>query len=68
MISNRRRIQLLIGVVSILLIWISSNLNWGKDNWKGMLEADAKGYYAYLPATFIYQDLNFGFFDERARA
>ena len=43
---------------------ISSNLNWGKDNWKGILESDAKGYYAYLPAVFIYQDLNFGFLEE----
>ena len=43
---------------------ISSNLNWGKDNWKGILESDAKGYYAYLPSVFIYQDLNFGFLEE----
>lgn len=43
---------------------ISSNLNWGKDNWKGILESDAKGYYAYLPAVFIYQDLNFSFLEE----
>jgi hypothetical protein len=39
-------------------------LNWGEEKWKGMLEADAKGYYAYLPAIFIYGDLNFGFFDK----
>ena len=43
---------------------ISSNLNWGKDFWVGIIEADGKGYYAYLPAIFIYDDLNFGFFDE----
>lgn len=48
--------------VGIILLFASSNLNWGGDNWKSMLEADAKGYYAYLPAIFIYQDLNFGFF------
>ena len=53
----------IIGIVLILTI-ISSNLNWGEKKWKGMLEADAKGYYAYLPAVFIYNDLNFGFFDE----
>src|SRR5690606_38977807 len=28
------------------------------------LESDAKGYYAYLPAIFIYNDLNFGFLEE----
>jgi len=41
---------------------VSANLNWSKDSWKHVIEADAKGYYAYLPATFIYRDLNFGFF------
>ncbi len=47
----------------MLMTIVSSNLNWGKEHWKGILEADAKGYYAYLPALFIYNDLNFGFFD-----
>ena len=28
------------------------------------MESDAKGYYAYLPAVFVYEDLHFGFFDE----
>jgi hypothetical protein len=42
---------------------VTSNINWGKNHWKGVLEADAKGYYAYLPAVFIYHDLNFNFFD-----
>lgn len=47
----------------LILVMVSSNLNWGK-NWDSILEADAKGYYAYLPAVFIYHDLNFGFFDK----
>lgn len=42
---------------------MANNINWGKNHWKNILEGDAKGYYAYLPATFIYKDLNFGFFD-----
>ena len=50
--------------VAIVLVWVSSNINWRKDKWRGLLESDAKGYYAYLPAVFIYQDLNFGFFDQ----
>lgn len=50
--------------IAVILIFVSSNINWGKDHWKGILEADAKGYYAYLPAAFIYDDLNFGFFKE----
>lgn len=48
---------------TILLVVITSNLNWYKDSWKDFQEADAKGYYAYLPAVVVYQDLNFGFFD-----
>jgi len=50
-------------IILAIVTIVSSNLNWGKDRWKGIVEADAKGYYAYLPAVFIYHDLNFGFFD-----
>ena len=41
---------------------ITYNLNWVKNEWAGIMEADAKGYYAYLPALIIYQDPNFEFF------
>lgn len=47
----------------IIVTAVSNNLNWGKNRWKGIIESDGKGYYAYLPAVFIYNDLNFGFFD-----
>jgi hypothetical protein len=50
-------------VIMLLMTMISSNLNWGKEYWKGILRVDGKGYYAYLPAVFIYHDLNFGFYD-----
>lgn len=50
-------------LIIIVMTIISSNINWGKERWRGILEADAKGYYAYLPAVFIYNDLNFRFFD-----
>lgn len=49
--------------IAIIAIFTSSNISWGKDRWKSIVEADAKGYYAYLPAVFIYNDLNFGFFE-----
>lgn len=50
--------------IIILIVFISAkNIQWGEKQWKDILEADGKGYYAYLPATFIYKDLNFGFFD-----
>lgn len=55
--------RILVILSALLLLWPSANINWGKDHWKDILESDAKGYYAYLPAIFIYQDLNFGFFE-----
>ncbi len=63
----KRRItlsRLSIILTMFIVIVVSSNLNWGQDKWKRILGADAKGYYAYLPAIFIYGDLNFGFFDK----
>jgi len=52
-----------IAIILLIMTVVSSNLNWGKDHWKDIIESDAKGNYAYLPAIFIYHDLNFGFFD-----
>jgi hypothetical protein len=44
---------------------ISSNVHWSREeSWKNLVEADAEGYFAYLPAVVVYNDLNFGFFDE----
>ena len=48
---------------AIILCWITTNISFGKNDWRGIIESDAKGYYAYLPAVFIYNDLNFGFKD-----
>ena len=31
------------------------------DSWKYIVQTDGRGYYAYLPAIFIYNDLNFDF-------
>lgn len=49
--------------IAIILFSVASNVNWSKNNWKTILAHDIKGYYSYLPAIFIYQDLNFTFFD-----
>ncbi len=51
-------------LIALILLFVSSNKNWGKDRWTRILESDAKGYYAYLPSIFIYHDLNYGFFDK----
>ncbi len=48
--------------ILLISVWYSSNIHWGKQ-WNSIITSDGKGYYAYLPATFIYHDLNFGFFD-----
>ena len=50
--------------IALILLIVTTNINWGKNDWKGALESDAKGYYAYLPAVFIYYDLNFSFLEE----
>ncbi len=50
--------------IAVVLVWTSANINWGDKNWKDMLVYDANGYYSYLPAAFIYGDLNFGFHEE----
>jgi len=54
-----------IAIIFILIatIWSASNVMWGKHA-HTIVKADGKGYFAHLPAVFIYNDLNFGFFDE----
>lgn len=57
-----------LAAIAVILVAVSSNLNWGKrDYWKNTIASDGKGYYAYLPALFIYYDMNFGFFDSLDR-
>lgn len=68
-IFKRNPMKMSLPAVSIFFIILvntlaSANINWGKNHWKSIIEADAKGYYAYLPAIFIYNDLHFGFFDK----
>lgn len=49
--------------IFLVVTAVSSNLHWHGDSWQGVIESDGKGYYAYLPAVFIHDDLNFGYFD-----
>lgn len=57
-----------IGLIAVIMVAVSANLNWGKKAyWEGLIKSDGKGYYAYLPAVFIYHDLNFAFFDSLDR-
>ena len=50
--------------IMLIMVLVTNNLNWRKDFWKGVIESDAKGYFAYLPATFVYGDLNYGFYQK----
>lgn len=61
---KKNAVTIAIFIIMLITTIVSSNFNWGNKHWKGIVEADGKGYYAYLPAIFIYKDLNFGFFDE----
>ncbi len=62
---KNRKTLIFLSLITIILVWVSANINWGDDNPKWIVLADGKGYYAYLPAIFIYQDLNYGFFEEK---
>jgi hypothetical protein len=66
MLSRRHIVAYTILLIMITAIWASSNLNWGSGRSTRIIKVDGNGYYAYLPAIFIYHDLEFGFFDEIA--
>jgi hypothetical protein len=55
-------VKLTIPFIVLACTWHSSNIHWGK-HWHPIIASDGKGYYSYLPAVFIYKDLNFAFFD-----
>ncbi len=54
----------LIILIMLTMTIVTSNLNWNSRAESTIQESDSNGYYAYLPAVFIYHDLYFGFFDE----
>ncbi len=49
---------------ALILVWVSANMNWGDGRWNRIVNTDGNGYYAYLPALFIYDDLSFDFFND----
>lgn len=50
-------------IIGLILTVCASNIHWGGERWKDVITSDGKGYYAYLPALFIYKDLSFRFHD-----
>lgn len=52
-------------VLSATIIFVYA-VSLGRYKERKVIEHDVCGYYAYLPATFIYHDLSFAFVDEQA--
>ncbi|MFZ4521864.1 MAG: hypothetical protein ACOYNC_09170 [Bacteroidales bacterium] len=50
----------------ILLVYVAIFLGFKSPerNWDRVINSDGKGYYAYLPAIFIYHDLQFNFVEQ----
>lgn len=55
---------IVIAIIMLLMVLVTVNLNWNPKATSSIQESDSNGYYAYLPAVFIYHDLHFGFFEE----
>lgn len=60
----KKAINICLVLIASVYILVSINVNFGKNKWQDVLESDAWGYYAYLPAVFIYHDLNFNFYEK----
>lgn len=56
--------SLVIALIMLLMVLVTANLNWNPKATSSIQESDSNGYYAYLPALFIYHDLHFGFYEE----
>ena len=56
--------KIYLSITLVVYLLVSININFGKNKWQDVLESDAWGYYAYLPAVFIYHDLNFSFYEK----
>lgn len=52
--------SLVLCLVLSLFYLTTNRLN--KDRWKEVIVSDGIGYYSYLPALFIYNDLNYNYF------
>ena len=53
--------------MAVVLVWTSANMKWGDDRWNSIVKVDGVGYFSYLPAILIYNDLTFNFHDSIAQ-
>ena len=57
-------VNFVLSLIFASYLLVSININFGKNKWQDVLESDAWGYYAYLPAVFVYHDLHFTFYEK----
>jgi hypothetical protein len=52
------------GIILVVYVLIFLGFKSPERNWDRVINSDGKGYYAYLPAIFIYHDLQFNFVEQ----
>jgi hypothetical protein len=55
-------------LIALVSFWHLFAVRLNGDNWKYVIASDGAGYYAYLPATFIYHDLTYHFAEKNSPA
>ncbi|NOX46022.1 MAG: hypothetical protein GXO89_03475, partial [Chlorobi bacterium] len=50
-------------VILFVYLFLSFSIKKPYENWDRVINSDGKGYYAYLPAIFIYHDLDYKFIE-----
>jgi hypothetical protein len=54
----------LVLIIAVIMLIVCSRVRWTNEDWGMTILSDGKGYYGYLPAIFLYDDLQFGFVAE----
>lgn len=62
---KKHSVAIVFASIVLISLFTAANVKWGDQRWHGIISHDANGYYAYLPAVFIYHDLNFNFYDSQ---
>src|SRR5690606_17933089 len=61
-LMRQTKSYLFLAVVLLLISVWYQHITYGDEKYERIVDSDGKGYYAYLPAIFIYHDLSFGFY------
>ena len=60
-LNEKGRIRAVIAFILLLSLVYVQQKRWKDEKYKATINSDGRGYYAYLPACFIYHDLQFKF-------